>query len=350
MIQTTLFFILATAALAQGEPLKLALPTKNEALLEGKPSDFYMYVGRNFEGKTSTPWTAGQYGFVRTLRRTEKDGVIATKFHEGLDIRPVRRDRNGNPLDEIKAIADGEVVHINNNAGGSSYGKYVVIRHDWDCGPFYSLYAHLSRVDTEVGKSLIAGQPFAIMGYTGAGINRTRAHLHLELCMLSTENFIDWIGANTPHGIYDGRNLIGIDLASLFLATEARDDITIPSFLSGASPYFKVAIPRTGDGLEITQRYPFLKKGNHDSDSPSWEIAFTDSGIPLSVTPSFREVRKATITFVRTTRSRHEYYTRNRLVGSGRKASLSRSGRKFIAIFTNEYTKEKTEPTDSDDS
>lgn len=350
MIRSLAFCGLIPLFLYGGEPIELVLPTDNRALLEGKPSEFYMYVSRTFEEEVSTPWTGGQYGFVRTLKRTEKEGVIATKFHEGLDIKPTRRDRNGNPLDKVKAIADGEVVHINNSAGGSSYGKYVVIRHDWECGPFYSLYAHLSLIDTEIGEKLIAGQPFAEMGYTGAGINRTRAHLHLELCMLSTENFSDWIGAKTPHGIYDGRNLIGIDVASLLIASDARDDVTIPEFMKAASPYYKVAIPRDAKELEITTRYPWLKKGDHSAASPSLEIAFTDSGIPLAVTPSFREVREPTVTFVRTTRSRHEYYTRGRLTGEGRQATLTRSGRKFIAIFTNEYTKTQTDSEDSDDS
>lgn len=341
--------LLLPLTLAAAEPFKPILPTDNRALLDGKPEDFYMYVTRVFDNKSSKPWTAGQYGFVRTLRKTETDGIIATKFHEGLDIKPTKRDRSGNPLDEVRAILDGEVVHVNNSAGGSSYGKYIVIKHNLDCGPFFSLYAHLSRVDTKVGDRVIGGSPIAIMGYTGAGINRTRAHLHLEFCMLSTENFIDWIGANTTHGIYDGRNLIGIDIASLFLATEASDKVTIPKFLESASPYFKVAVPRK-DELEITKRYPWLKKGDHSISSPSWEISFTDSGIPLSVVPSRREVSDATITYVRTTRSKHEYYTRGRLTGTGRKASLSQSGRKFIAIFTNEYTKPKPTAKDSDDS
>ncbi len=341
--------LLLPLTLASAKPLKLVLPTDNRALFDGNPEDFYMYVARTFESKTSKPWTAGQYGFVRTLKKTEKDGIIATKFHEGLDIKPTKRDRSGNPLDQVRAIADGEIVHVNNSAGGSSYGKYVVIKHELDCGPFFSLYAHLSRVDTQIGDKVIGGSPIAIMGYTGTGINRTRAHLHLEFCLLSTENFIDWIGAKTPHGIYDGRNLIGIDIASLFLATEASDKVTIPSFLESASPYFRVAIPRKNE-LEITRRYPWLKKGDHTSPSPSWEISFTDSGIPLSVVPSRREVSDATITYVRTTRSMHEYYTRGRLTGSGRKASLSKSGRKFIAIFTNEYTKPKTSSEDPDDS
>lgn len=345
MIRLALLFLILP--LTADEPLKLVLPTKNRALFDGKPEDFYMYVGRTFEGTNSTPWTAGQYGFVRTLRRTAKDEVIATKFHEGVDIKPLKRDRNNNPLDEIRAIAAGLVVHTGLSG---TYGRYVVIQHDWDCGPFFSLYAHLSRIDTSIGDKLMAGQSLGVMGYTGKGLSRARAHLHLELCMLSTVNFDDWLGGSNPHGIYNGLNLIGIDIASLFLATEARDDVTIPSFLKGAQPYFKVAIPREGDELEITRRYPWLKKGEPASSSPSWELAFTDSGIPLSVTPSHREVSKATVTFVRTTRSRHEYYTRKRLTGTGRKASLTRSGRKFIALFTNEYTKPKTSSSDSDDS
>lgn len=350
MIKSLALLATTLLPLQADEPLSLVLPTENRALLDGKPEDFYMYVGRTFEGQNSTPWTAGQYGFVRTLRRTEEDGVIATKFHEGLDIKPVKRDRNGNPLDEIRAIAAGQVVHTNNNAGGSNYGKYVVVKHSWDCGPFFSLYAHLSRIDVTVGDLLIAGQPLGVMGFTGAGITRTRAHLHLELCLLSSVDFIKWIGAPTPHGIYDGRNLIGIDIASLFLATNEREDVTIPDFLKGAQPYFKVALPRKGGGLELTNRYPWLKKGNHDTPSPSWEIAFTDSGIPLSVTPSHREVSKATVTFVRTTRSRHEYYTRSRLTGTGRTASLTRSGQRFIELLSNEVPLPKSATTDSDDS
>jgi len=331
------------------EPLKLSLPTDNKALFEGKPEEFYMYVDRYFGNKASKPWTAGQYGFVRTLVKTDKEGVIATKFHEGLDIKPVKRDRNNNPLDEIRSIASGEVVHVNKSAGGSNYGKYIVIKHEWGYGPFFSLYAHLSKTSVEVGQRVLGGFPIGIMGYTGAGINRTRAHLHLELCMLSTENFSDWLGAVGCHGIYDGRNLIGLDIASLFLAAKASTDTTIPEFLKSASPYFKVAVPRK-DELEITRRYPWLKKGDHSKPSPSWEIAFTDSGIPLAVYPSHRQVGKTTLTYVRTTRSRHEFYTRSRLTGTGRRATLTKSGEKFIALFTNEYTKPKETEDDSDDS
>lgn len=328
--------LLLPLALQAAEPLKLVLPTDNRAIFDGKPEDFYMFVYRS----SSEVWTAGQYGFVRDLIKTEKEGVIATKFHEGLDIKPTKRDRVGNPLDEVRSIANGEVVHVNKNRGGSNYGIYAVVKHDWGYGPFYSLYAHLAKADVDLGQRVLGGSPIGTMGYTGDGINKTRAHLHLELCMLSTENFADWVGGVSGHGIHDGRNLIGIDIASLFLAEKSNPSLTIPAFLESASPYFKVAVPRT-EQLEITKRYPFLKKGNHSAQSASWEIAFTDSGIPLTVVPSHREVTQPTVTYVRTTRSKHEYYTRGRLTGTGRSAKLTKDGKKFVALFTNEYTKPK---------
>lgn len=336
------FSLLLPLSLHAAEPLKISLPTDNRALLEEKPEDFYMYVHRSFEGQSSKPWTAGQYGFVRTLVKTEKEGVIATKFHEGLDIKPVKRDGRGNPTDEVRAIAGGTVVYVNPNSGGSNYGKYVVIEHNWGYGPFYSLYAHLASVSVKKKQRLLGGTPLGKMGYTGVGLNRERAHLHLELNMLASENFDDWHEAvfkgKNPHGIANGMNLVGIDIASLYLAQRSDPNVTIPNFLKGASPYFKVAVPRTGP-LEIVERYPWLKRGTHEADSPSWEISFTDSGIPLSVAPSHRLVEKPSVTYVRSTRSKHSYYTRKRLTGSGRKASLSKSGQNFIALFTNIHTK-----------
>ncbi|MEN8756648.1 MAG: M23 family metallopeptidase [Akkermansiaceae bacterium] len=342
----TAFLFIFSHGLNAVEPLKLSLPTDNRALLEEKPEDFYMYVHRSFDGQSSKPWTAGQYGFVRTLVRTEKEGVIATKFHEGLDIKPLTRDRSGNPLDEVRAIAAGTVAHVSASSGGSNYGKYVVIAHNWGYGPFYSLYAHLSSITVQKNQHLLGGTPIGKMGYTGAGLNRERSHLHLELNMLATENFDSWHEAvfkgPNPHGICNGMNLIGIDIATLYLAQKNEPNITIPNFLNGASPYFKVAVQRTG-ALEIVTRYPWLARGNHEASSPSWEISFTDSGIPLSVTPSHRLVEKPTVTYVRSTRSKHSYYTRKRLTGSGRKASLSQSGLSFIALFTNAHTPQKSQ-------
>jgi len=324
------------------KPLGLVLPTDNRALLEGKPEDYYMYVHRNFAGVSSKPWTAGQYGFVRNPRKTAADGVIATKFHEGLDIKPVKRDRSNNPLDEIRSIAAGKVVYINNSRAGG-YGKYLVVEHNWGYGPFFSLYAHLSQISCAVGDEVVAGAPLGVMGFTGRGLPRERAHLHLELCIMGTDQFDAWhnhfYGGPSTRGPHNGLNLIGIDIASLFLAEKRDPEITIPRFLSAASPYFKVAIPRTDQPLGLIRRYPWLLKGDASKASHAWEISFTDSGVPLSVAPSARKVLEPTVTFVRTTRSKHEYYTRKRLTGTGRKASLTKSGKRFMALFTDACVK-----------
>ena len=338
---------LATLALslsiasADPVPLNLSLPTDNTAIFDGNPEDFYMWVPRTFEGVTSRPWTAGQYGFVRTLRRTDDDGIIATRFHEGLDIKPVRRDASNAALDEVRTIADGIVVHTSPNKGASNYGIYVVMEHDFGYGKIYSLYAHLAKINVEKGQTLSSGDPLGIMGYTGDGINRERSHLHLEVNLMASDHYDDYVAAmrsSNTHGNFNGRNLIGIDASSLFLSHQVNPAISIPTFLASASPYFKVAVPREAD-LSLCHRYPWLKKGDHDTPSPSWEISFTGSGIPLSVIPSHREVKQAIVTYVRSTRSSHSYYTQKRLTGTGRHATLTNSGRNFIGLLTDQFKK-----------
>src|SRR6516225_5396547 len=94
------------------DTLDLVLPTDNDALFSGDGAAFYQYVERNYKGEKSTLWEGGQYGFVRDPTDTA-GGTIYTRFHEGIDIRPVHRDANGEPLDEVRTIANGKVVHAN---------------------------------------------------------------------------------------------------------------------------------------------------------------------------------------------------------------------------------------------
>src|SRR6266581_6379127 len=176
-------------SLSQG--LDLVLPTDNDALFSGDGAAFYQYVERNYKGLKSTPWEGGQYGFVRDPTDTA-GGVVFTRFHEGIDIRPLQRDSRGDPLDEVHPIADGKVVHVNAVPGYSNYGKYVVIEHRWDGSNYYSLYGHLSSVAVQPGETVRRGQRIGVMGYTGTGINRERAHLHLELCLMFSRQFEAW--------------------------------------------------------------------------------------------------------------------------------------------------------------
>src|SRR5262245_59124479 len=177
-----------TVQTARSQGLDLVLPAVNAALFSGYGPAFYQYIDRDYNGVKSTPWEGGQYGFVRDPKSTG-GGVVYTRFHEGIDIRSVHRDANGEPLDEVRAIADGEVVHASLTPGSSNYGKYVVIEHRWNGSNYYSLYGHLSSIAVQPGDKVKRGQRIAVMGYTGTGINRERAHLHLEVCLMFSRQF-----------------------------------------------------------------------------------------------------------------------------------------------------------------
>src|SRR5213594_3414223 len=113
-------------SLSQG--LDLVLPTDNDALFSGDSAAFYQYVERNYKGVKSTPWEGGQYGFVRDP--TDTAGVVVyTRFHEGIDIRPLHRDGHGQPLDEVRIVGHENGVHYYPVPGYSNYGKYIVIEH-----------------------------------------------------------------------------------------------------------------------------------------------------------------------------------------------------------------------------
>ena len=163
-------------------------PTPNRALLEGQPDKFYMYVERNFEGQKSYPWEGGQFGFVRGPVRTP-GGLIYRTLHEGVDIQPLRRDPSGNPLDDVFAAAAGRVVHVSKEAGASNYGRYVVVEHTIEGCLIYTLYAHLASIAVEPGQEVRQGETLGRLGFTGAGIDRPRAHLHFEIAVMLSTNF-----------------------------------------------------------------------------------------------------------------------------------------------------------------
>jgi len=340
MISRLILRLLGSSLLAvpllHAEPANIVLPTVNDHIYRGEGAKFYMYVHRNFEGKASRAWQAGKYGFVRNLKRTE-DGIIGTRFHEGIDIKPIKRDRSNRPLDAITAIASGVVAYTNNTSGRSNYGKYVVIEHNWDSGPLCSLYAHLSEINVKVGERVTQGQTIAVMGYTGAGINRERSHLHLELDLMLSTHFDSWhaknFGGKNFHGNHNGLNLSGLDIASFYIAKNKDKTLTIPRFVKSRKVYYKVTLPRTGP-LGIVTRYPWLAKGDTKTPTPSWEISFTASGLPVNVAASNRKVTAPRVSSVRKCLSKHEYHTKGIISGTGYRATLSKSGQRFISLLT----------------
>ena len=177
------------------------------------------------------------------------------------------------------------------------------------------------------------------MGYTGAGINRVRAHLHLELAMLMSPRYQDWHdhygrGLNTQ-GNFNGMNLVGTDVARFFLEHRNNPEIRFSDFVTNTPGYFKVTTPITGTP-DFVKRYPWIVKGNTDNQK-SWEITFSATGQPVSFTPSSREVNAPIVTSVKPSAKPHRYLTRNLITGIGNQATLTPQGQQLVALLTNQF-------------
>jgi murein DD-endopeptidase MepM/ murein hydrolase activator NlpD len=334
------FFIgLLVIANINAEPITLVLPTENDHLYSGQPDRFYMYVDRTFEGTVSKPWEGGSFGFVRTPIRVNGD-VVLTKFHEGIDIAPIKRDKAGNPLDLVMSISAGKVVHASHLAGRSNYGRYLVVEHDWEQSKVYSLYAHLAEITVQVGDAVRAGAVLGRMGYTGAGINQTRAHLHLELGVLMSLRFEDWhkqnFASQNHHGIFNGINLAGIDVASFFLAHRENPNLSFSEFVLSRQVQFKVLVPAKKDEPEFLVRHPWMRRPG-DAGFKSWEIGFTGTGHVVSFTPSSKVVNQPTVSHIRPAEMNQTYLTRGLISGNGNEISLTRDGSRLVSLILDDF-------------
>lgn len=329
-----------------GQPMRLVLPTENDALYRGEGPDFYQYTDRRIKPGFALPWEGGRYGFVRTGRET-RHGVIYTRFHEGMDIKPVRRSSRREPLDDVHTMDDGIVRYVNRGAGRSNYGLYVVVEHWWSGSPFYSLYAHLKSVDVAAGQEVERGQKIGRMGYTGVGINRRRAHVHVEINLLINERafqswYDDYFEEENYHGIYNGLNLSGMDVADLYLSLREDSSLDIREFVSREPAFYSVTIPNEGR-LNILWRYPWLISGEDAlsyagvsgaASHASWVIFLTRSGRPARVERSDRIVEGPEIAVLQETAVPYAYLTNGLLTGSGNSYGLSRIGRRHLDLLT----------------
>ena len=216
------------------------------------------------------------------------------------------------------------------------------MEHDWGYGKFYSLYAHLMSITKDIqGKAVGPGSVLGRLGYTGTGIDRARAHLHLEINLVINTGFKKWHDRNfdTPnyHGLYNGLNLIGIDVAGLYNAHRKDPKTTVAQFIGRMAPYYKVIVPKTGK-LEVLRNYPWLARNmSQAKGNPSWEISFSSSGVPLAVSPSRMTVKTPVVSWVKPSKVPHAYNTRRRLTGSGSTAQLTPSGLRYVQLIAGQF-------------
>lgn len=233
------------------------------------------------------PTAAGRYesALYGSARNGTRGGQVSAVFHEGIDIAPLRRDRNGRALDMVHAVADGTVAYINRVAGNSNYGIYVVLLHDDPVGPVYSLYAHLAALEPELreGRAVSGGERIGKMGATPASIIRAGGdHLHLEIGLVANRRFERWYRANKlvpDHGRYHGWNLIGIDPLKVYRAHQDREHLTMADLLEEQQPAFEVvlAVKQVPD---FWLQYPSLWRGGAWAGGPI-VVAAGEAGLPF---------------------------------------------------------------------
>ncbi|MBM3882138.1 MAG: M23 family metallopeptidase [Verrucomicrobia bacterium] len=275
---------LALAAGAVGEGLgeTFVLPTANRALYEPGQEDRY-YVGT-----VGQPWVTGTFGCVRTRGQ---------QFHEGLDIRCLERDAAGEPVDAVRATADGEVMYANRRASLSNYGCYVVVRHRIEGLEVYSLYAHLQDVrdGLAAGWTVRAGEALGRLGRTTntrEPISKARAHLHFELGLRASDRYAQWHQRNRPdtrndHGEWHGHNLLGMDPAWILLEQARRGShFSLLEFLRRQPELCRVLV--RGGTFGWAQRHAALVLPNARAareGTAGYEVALAFNGLPVRVTP-----------------------------------------------------------------
>jgi murein DD-endopeptidase MepM/ murein hydrolase activator NlpD len=257
-------------------------PTANHSLFEpGGEARFV--VGT--EGK---PWSSGGFGCVRSG---------GDKFHEGIDIRCLQRDRRGEPLDSVLASASGTVAYISNRPQLSNYGNYIVLRHSIEGMEVFTLYAHLGsiRLGLKVGDTVNAGERIATMGRTTntrEPISKERAHCHFEIDLLANERFPEWHSRNqkglrNDHGIYNGHNLLGLDPWQLFLEQKRLGtNFSLVGFIQGQSELARIVV-RTPN-LSWARRYRALVMRNPIAEREgiaAYELVLAFNGLPIRLIP-----------------------------------------------------------------
>jgi murein DD-endopeptidase MepM/ murein hydrolase activator NlpD len=258
------------------------LPTANRALYEKGGEN------RFFVGTAGKPWNSGTFGCVRS------DGW---QIHEGLDIRSIQRDKQGEPTDPILATADGAVAYVNRKASLSNYGIYIILRHSIQGFELYSVYAHLSeaRGDLKPGVTVKSGETLGVMGRTAntrQRITLDRAHVHFEINLLLNDRFAEWYRLKNPkqrndHGDWNGQNMLGLDPQLILLAQRTPEgNFNLLRFIRSQRELCRVIV-RDVD-FPFLRRYPQLVVENalaRKEGVAGYELALNFNGVPLALIP-----------------------------------------------------------------
>ncbi len=273
-----------------GARLEMVWPTPSTAWIEGRPRAEFLQATVAGEPES------GGFGGVRDN---------GTRFHEGIDLKPVARDQAGEPADKIFAVLPGVVHYVNDQPGDSTYGRYLVLEHPGVEPAIYTLYAHLRSIATGVapGTEVARGQLIAMMGRSegGTGLPKERAHLHFEMGLRVTDAFQLWydrqkFGSANDHGQWNGYNLMGFDPLDFLDKFRAHTVNNLADYFAQMKPVVRVRVA-TRQTPDFTRRYPSLvvpvtamadgatAAAEVTMPPAGWEIACDWTGLPFRWTP-----------------------------------------------------------------
>jgi len=272
-----LFLCVAAPAVHSADP-GLVWPTPNDAFWKREGLEAFI---QPTPGNTVS---SGLFGGVRN------NGY---RFHEGLDMKSVQRDRRNRVIDQVTAALPGTVAYINKIGGNSSYGRYVVLEHEYGGLNFYTLYAHLNSIQygLAIGQTLPAGGKIGIMGRSATyNIPDYQTHLHFEIGLRLTNNFQSWydwvkLGGPNYHGMYNGANLLATDPLPIFVASRDSKFTSYKAVLAAIPRAFSLRI-YTPKVPELVRRSPaLLTKPVPAEGVVAWDVEFSWYAMPLSFTP-----------------------------------------------------------------
>jgi murein DD-endopeptidase MepM/ murein hydrolase activator NlpD len=260
---------------ASSDRLQISWPTPNQAFVNGL--GYHAFLQKTGPDKD---FSSGAFGCVRNNGH---------KFHEGIDLSPIKSSWSGKAEDHVYAAMDGIIKYVNLNASSSAYGKYIVIEHEKFTPTLYTLYGHLDSVSfgLKSGSTVKVAQQIGLMGNTASyKIPLNRSHLHFELGIRLSDRFDSWYSrqmfkTKNNHGNFNGYNLAGID-PLLFYSSFQKVGFHHPAeYLESLPVILKILVP--------SQIIPDLLRRNPSLSSTysknvhfnGWECWIGPYGIPL---------------------------------------------------------------------
>ena len=258
----------------------LAWPTPNPSFAKGL--GYHTFLQKTGPGKE---FSSGAFGCVRN------NGF---KFHEGLDLFPVRSSKQGHAEDSVFAVMDGTVSHVSYSASASAYGRYIVLEHKGFNPVLYSLYAHLAKISDglKVGSKVKIAQILGKMGNSASfHIPLSRSHLHFEVGLRLSDQFSKWYARQSfktknKHGNFNGYNLVGFDPIHFYSSFQKKEFSSPKEYLNSLPVVTKIRVS-TPNLPFFARQNPSLTTGNIKGLSiKSWICSFGPFGVPLRLEPS----------------------------------------------------------------